>query len=148
MSGSSERHQEFEKALPHSINFSCSLSLSLSLLIKSDSVKLVREASHLGEADHTSLAKNLCWGLSSQCQLECRDTMAERLLSHRIITWLSRVDFFATGRGKSVCSLICMDEKICRRENPVYSLSVKVYSDLQFIFLRVSYLPGKPNCFQ
>ena len=38
-----------------------------------------------GEADHTSLAKNLCWGLSSQCQLECRDTMAERLLSHRII---------------------------------------------------------------
>lgn len=129
MTGSSERHQEFESP---DINFPCSLSLSF--LIKSDSVKSVRKAFHLGEADLTSLTKILCWGLSSQCQPECSDTMAERLLSHRIITWLSGVDFFATGRGRSVCSLICMDEKICRKENPVYSLSVKVYSDLQFIF--------------
>lgn len=67
--------------------------------------------------------------------------MAQLLLSHRII-WLSGVDFFTTSRGKK-CSLICMDEKICRIENPFYSLSVKVYFDPKLIFLKVSYLPCK-----
>lgn len=50
-------------------------------------------------------------------------------------------------RKKNICSLICMDEKICRRENPFYSLSVKVCFDPQFILLRASYLLGKLKSF-
>lgn len=48
---------------------------------------------------------------------------------------------------KNICSLICMDEKIYRRENPFYSLSVKVGFDPQFILLRASYLLGKLKSF-
>jgi len=40
-----------------------------------------------------------------------------------------------------------MDEKICRRENPFYNLSVKVYFDPQFTLLRASYLLGKLKSF-